>query len=25
VTPNYLFFRGPAISLSRSKRVYLAH
>jgi len=25
VTPNYLFFRGPAISLSRSKRVYVAH
>jgi Flp pilus assembly protein TadG len=25
VTPNYLFFTGPAVSLSRSKRVYLAH
>ena len=25
VTPNYLFFTGPAINLSRSKRVYLAH
>ncbi len=25
VTPNYLFFRGPAVSLSRSKRVYIAH
>jgi Flp pilus assembly protein TadG len=25
VTPNYLFFSGPAISLSRSKRVYIAH
>ena len=25
VTPNYLFFSGPAVSLSRSKRVYIAH
>jgi Flp pilus assembly protein TadG len=25
VTPNYLFFNGRAVSLSRSKRVYLAH
>jgi Flp pilus assembly protein TadG len=25
VTPNYLFFNGPAISLTRSKRVYIAH
>jgi len=25
VTPNYLFFNGPAISLTRTKRVYIAH
>ena len=25
VTPNFLFFSGRAVSLSRSKRVYLAH
>ncbi len=25
VTPNYLFFNGPAINLTRTKRVYLAH
>jgi Flp pilus assembly protein TadG len=25
VTPNYLFFNGPAISLTRTKRVYLAY
>jgi len=25
VTPSYLFFNGPAISLTRSKRVYIAH
>ena len=25
VTPNYLFFNGPPVSLSRTKRVYLAH
>jgi Flp pilus assembly protein TadG len=25
VTPNYLFVNGRAISLTRSKRVYLAH
>lgn len=25
VTPNYLFFSGSAITLSRTKRVYLAH
>jgi Flp pilus assembly protein TadG len=25
VTPNYLFFTGPAVNLSRSKRVYIAH
>jgi len=25
VTPNFLFFSGPAITLTRSKRVYVAH
>ena len=25
VTPNFLFFNGPAITLTRSKRVYVAH
>jgi Flp pilus assembly protein TadG len=25
VTPNYLFFNGRPVSLTRSKRVYLAH
>ena len=25
VTPNYLFFSGPPITLTRSKRVYLAY
>lgn len=25
VTPNFLFFNGPAINLTRTKRVYLAH
>lgn len=25
VTPSYLFFNGPAINLTRTKRVYLAH
>ena len=25
VTPNFLFFTGPAISVTRSKRVYVAH
>ncbi|HKX92655.1 MAG TPA: TadE/TadG family type IV pilus assembly protein [Sphingomicrobium sp.] len=25
VTPNYLFFNGPPITLTRSKRVYLAY
>ena len=25
VTPNFLFFNGRAVSLTRSKRVYIAH
>jgi hypothetical protein len=25
VTPNYLFFSGPPITLTRTKRVYLAY
>ena len=25
VTPNFLFFRGPPLTLTRSKRVYVAH
>jgi len=25
VTPNFLFFSGPAITVTRSKRVYVAH
>ena len=25
VTPNFLFFSGPAITLTRTKRVYIAH
>lgn len=25
VTPNFLFFNGPAVTLTRTKRVYIAH
>ena len=25
VTPNFLFFNGPAVTLTRTKRVYVAH